>query len=107
VHNCRIHKGKKAEKPRRAGIPKEKNPAEVTLEEALHYLSLPRVLGAHPESGKPITASIGRFGPYIVHESDFRSLKTDDVYNIPLDRALEILKEPKKRRGFAKKTKAV
>ena len=96
-------KGKKAEKPRRASVPKEKDPSSVTLEEALVYLSLPRVLGNNPDTGKPITASIGRFGPYIVHEADFRSLKTDDVYKISLERALEILKEPKKRRGFAKK----
>lgn len=98
-------KSKKA-KPRRASIPKEKDPATVTLDEALHYLSLPRVLGAHPETGKDITASIGRFGPYIVHDGDFRSLKTDDVYKITFERALEILKEPKKRRGFAKKKTA-
>lgn len=96
-------KGEKKEKPRRASIPKDKNPDEVTLEEALKYLSLPRELGAHPETGEMITANIGRFGPYIVHESDFRSLKTDDVYTIELPRALEILKEEKKKRGFKKK----
>jgi DNA topoisomerase I len=97
----------KVPKPRRASIPKEKNPDEVTLEEALVYLSLPRELGAHPESGKIITANIGRFGPYIAHDGDFRSLKTDDVYKISLERALKILKEPKKvgRGRFAKKKK--
>jgi DNA topoisomerase-1 len=46
-----------------------------------------------------ISASIGRFGPYIVHEKDFRSLKTDDVYSIELPRALEILSEEKRKRG--------
>ncbi len=91
-------------KPRRSSIPKEKNPDEVTLEEALVYLSLPRELGAHPQTGKMISANIGRFGPYIVHDTDFRSLKTDDVYKIELPRALEILSEEKKRRGFKKKT---
>ncbi len=97
----------KAPKPRRASIPKEKNPDEVTVVEALVYLSLPRELGVHPESGKPITANIGRFGPYIAHDGDFRSLKTDDVYKIELPRALEILKEPKKvgRGRFAPKKK--
>lgn len=91
--------GKKSgAKPRRASIPKEKDPTTVTLEEALKYLSLPRVLGVHPETGKEISANIGRFGPYIVHDGDFRSLKkgVDDVYAIELPRALEILKEPKK-----------
>jgi DNA topoisomerase-1 len=93
-------------KPRRASIPKGKDPASVTTEEAVVYLSLPRVLGNNPKTGLPITASIGRFGPYIVHETDFRSLKTDDVYKIELPRALEILAEPKKKRGFARKKKA-
>jgi DNA topoisomerase-1 len=98
-------KGSKT-KPRRASIPKEKDPTTVTAGDALHYLSLPRVLGNHPETGEPITANIGRFGPYIVHQKDFRSLKQDDVYKIELPRALEILKEEKKRRGFARKKKA-
>ncbi len=96
-------KGAKKEKPQRASIPKDKNPDEVTLEDALKYLSLPRVLGNHPDTGEPITAAIGRFGPFIVHESDFRSLKTDDVYTIELPRALEIFAEEKKKRGFARK----
>ncbi|MBI4088367.1 type I DNA topoisomerase [Candidatus Kaiserbacteria bacterium] len=97
--------GSASGRPRRASIPKEKDPATVTLSDALHYLSLPRVLGTHPESGKDISANIGRFGPYIVHDGDFRSLKTDDVYKIELPRALEILKEEKKKRGFARKKK--
>lgn len=97
----------KNKKPRRASIPKDKDLATLTLEEALKYLSLPRELGMHPDSGKPIVANIGRFGPYIGHDGDFRSLKTDDVYTITLERALEILKEPKKvgRGRFAKKKK--
>jgi DNA topoisomerase-1 len=99
-------KTKPKTKPRMASIPKEKNPTEVSVADALVYLSLPRVLGAHPTSGKNITASIGRFGPYIVHDGDFRSLKKDDVYTITLPRALEILAEPKKPRGFARKKKA-
>jgi DNA topoisomerase-1 len=93
-------------KPRMASIPKEVDPSNVSIEQALVYLSLPRVLGKHPESGKNITASIGRFGPYIVHDADFRSLKTDDVYTITLERALEILSMPKvvgRRGGFKKK----
>lgn len=104
-------KGSKSKnKPRRASIPKEKLPEDVTLEDALKYLALPRDLGVHPETGEKIVANTGRFGPYIAHNTkpkpDFRSLKTDDVYTITLDRALEILKEEKKRRGFAKKKKA-
>lgn len=101
--NATAGKGKKIKtpKPRRSSIPKDKDPKSVTLEEALKYLSLPRELGMHPETGEMISANIGRFGPYIVHQKDFRSLKEDDVYKITLPRALEILKEPKKvgRRG--------
>ncbi len=93
----------KNKKPRRASVPKDKEPKEVTIEDAVKYLSLPRELGEHPKTGEMITASIGRFGPYIVHESDFRSLKTDDVYTIELPRALEILAEEKKKRGAKKK----
>jgi DNA topoisomerase-1 len=85
-------------KPRMASIPKEKNPETVTMADALKYLSLPRKLGVHPDTGQAISANVGRFGPYIVHDGDFRSLKKDDVYDVTLDRALDILKEPKKAR---------
>lgn len=101
--------GSASGRPKRSSIPKEKDPATVTVEEAAHYLSLPRVLGTHPETGVEVVANIGRFGPYIAHntkpKADFRSLKKDDVYDIELPRALEILKEEKKRRGFARKKK--
>lgn len=94
-------------KPRMASIPKEVDPEKITLEQAVKFLSLPRKLGAFPDTGKTITANVGRFGPYIVHEADFRSLKTpDNPYEITLERAIEILKEPKKigrRGGFKKK----
>ncbi len=81
----------------------------MTLADALVYLTLPRLLGTHPDTNEKITANVGRFGPYIAHNTkpkpDFRSLKTDDVYTITLERALEILKEEKKVRGFKKKAK--
>lgn len=98
---------KKATKPKMASIPKDKDLSTLTLKDALKYLTLPRTLGVHPETGEKITANVGMFGPYIAHntkpKADFRSLKTDDVYTIELPRALEILKEEKKKRGFAKK----
>jgi DNA topoisomerase-1 len=94
------------EKPRMASIPKGKDPTTVTVTDALVYLSLPRVLGTDPATGQKITASIGRFGPYIVRDKDFRSVKApDDVYTITLARALEILAQPKAKRGFQKKKK--
>ncbi len=104
----RVSKNKGAIKPRMASIPKGKDITAVTVEDALVYLSLPRKLGEHPVTGKTITASVGRFGPYIVHDADFRSLKGDDSpYTITLERALEKLAEPKKmgRGRWAKKKK--
>ncbi len=101
-------KGKKAPTPRRASLPKDKKPSEVTLADAVHYLILPRELGTHPETGEPIIANTGRFGPYIGHAGDFRSLKgADTPYEITLERALAILKEPKKMRAGEKLVKEV
>lgn len=101
-------KGKKR-KPKRASVPKDKNVDEVTVEDALKYLSLPRILGNHPDTDAEVLANIGRFGPYIGHmvepKPDYRSLKIDDPYTITFERALEILKEPKKRRGAGKTKK--
>jgi DNA topoisomerase-1 len=101
-------KGKKAPTPKRASLPKGKSVAEVTLEDAVHYLILPRTLGEHPETKEPIIANTGRFGPYIGHAGDFRSLKGEDnPYTITYKRALEILKEPKKMRTGEKLLKEV
>lgn len=99
-------KQKSAEKPktRKASVPKGIDPSKITLADALKYLSLPRMLGTNPKTGKAIIASMGRFGPYVMEDGDFRSVKApDDVYSITLERALEILAAPKKQRGFAKK----
>ncbi|WP_420126931.1 type I DNA topoisomerase [Longimicrobium sp.] len=87
-------------KPKRASLPKGMNPADLKLDFALKLLSLPRTLGTHPETGKEIQANAGRFGPYVVHDGDFRSLaKTDDVYTVDLARALELISQPKGGRG--------
>ncbi len=86
-------------KPRRATIPKGTSPSDVTLELALHYLALPRTVGTHPETNSEIIANIGRFGPYIAYNGDFRSLKKgDDPYTITLERAVEVLAQPKQGR---------
>ena len=89
------------EKPRRASVTKEHKASELTLETALQLLSLPRTLGQHPETGKDVIANRGRFGPYLIHDTDTRSLKKDDnVYTITLERALAVLAQPKAtRRG--------
>jgi DNA topoisomerase-1 len=91
-------KGKKASKPKRASIPKEIDPENISLETAVKLLLLPRELGTHPDTDEVIIANTGQYGPYIGHAGDFRSLKTDDPYTITLERALELLKEPKKMR---------
>jgi len=89
-------------KLKRASIPQDMNTEEITLEQAVKLLILPRELGVHPESEKMVSSSTGRFGPYIVHNGDFRSLKGEDnPYDITFERALEILKEPKKTRSGA------
>lgn len=81
---------------RRASIPPGTDLSTVTLADAVKYLSLPRELGIHPESNEPITANIGRFGPYIAHNGEFRSLKgADDPYTVTLARAIELLAIPK------------
>ena len=85
------------EKPRRSSLPKGVTPETLTLELALKLLALPRTLGTHPESGQEIQAGIGRYGPYVVHEKDFRSLSPeDDVHTVTLERALELLAAPKR-----------
>jgi DNA topoisomerase-1 len=88
-------------KPKRASLPKGVKPSEVDIPLAVRLLSLPRTLGVHPESEKEVVANIGRFGPFVVCDGEYRSLKKgDDVYEITLDRALELLAEEKKgRRG--------
>ena len=91
--------------PKRASVPKGFDISKITLADALKFLSLPRLLGKD-SIGKEITASRGRFGPYIVRDGDFRSLKApDDVYTIILARALQILSEPKKLKRVFKTSK--
>ena len=87
-------KGKKAPpKPKRASVPRHMDPAALDLDAALGLLSLPREVGPHPETGRIITAGIGRFGPYIKHGSIYVSLKEDDVLSIGLNRAVTLLAE--------------
>jgi DNA topoisomerase-1 len=84
------------EKPKRASLPRGTGPEDVDLEVALRLLSLPRLLGEHPETGGEIRAGIGRYGPFVVNNGEFRSLQAeDDVFTVELDRALELLAQPK------------
>jgi DNA topoisomerase-1 len=82
------------EKPKRAGIPKGTSPSDLELERALKLLSLPREIGKHPESGLPITAGIGRFGPFVKHDKTYASLEAgDEVFDIGLNRAVTLIAE--------------
>ena len=91
-------------KPKRASLPKGVKPEDLSLDDALGLLRLPRLLGEHPDGGK-VQAGLGRFGPYVVWdkgkgEKDYRSLKgDDDVLGVGLTRALELLAMPKRGRG--------
>lgn len=93
------------EKPKRSSLPKGVTPENITLEQAVGLLTLPRTLGMHPETGCKVQASLGRFGPYVVHDQgkngkDYRSLKApDDPVTITLERALALLAQPKAVRG--------
>ncbi|MCA9721999.1 MAG: DNA topoisomerase I, partial [Gemmatimonadetes bacterium] len=102
-----LGEGEGKQKPKRSSLPKGVKPEDVTLDLAVGLLSLPRVLGTHPDTGNTVKAGLGRFGPFVVHakggtegKDDFRSLKAgDDVLTVTLDRALELLREPKGIRG--------
>ncbi|MDP2593727.1 MAG: type I DNA topoisomerase [bacterium] len=81
---------------KRASVPLGTDISQITLADALKYLSLPRELGTHPGTGSPVFASTGRYGPYIGSDGEFRSIKKGDPYTITLDDALTILAEPKR-----------
>ena len=95
-------------KPKRASLPKGLDPKALKVDQAVELLSLPRELGAHPRSGKPVLANAGRFGPYVMCDGDFRSLKKDDnLYTVTFERAMELLSAEKKGRGGSTMIKEV
>ncbi len=79
-------------KPPRASLPKGWSPESLTLERALMLLDLPRPIGAHPEDGQPVEAGIGRYGPYVKHNSTYANLPdAEEVFTIGMNRAVEVL----------------
>ena len=79
-------------RPKRASLPRGMNGEEITLAQALGLLSLPRQIGLHPETGEPIAAGLGRFGPYIRMGGVYASLdRDDDVLSVGLNRAVDLL----------------
>ncbi|MCX7977604.1 MAG: DNA topoisomerase, partial [Bdellovibrionaceae bacterium] len=96
------------EKPKRQSLPQGMDPTNITLDQALELLRLPKVLGKHPETGKEVKVGIGRFGPFVVHDKDFRSIpKNENLFSITLSKALEILAQPRKGRGRSSPIKSL
>ena len=87
-------------KPKRASLPKEWTASELDLEKALSLLALPREVGLDPESGKPIVAGLGRYGPYVALDGTYASLGSiDEVFEIGLNRAVTVIAEKKANGG--------
>jgi DNA topoisomerase-1 len=81
-------------KPKRASIPKNFDAHELDFDTALSLLQLPREVGKHPESGEPIVAGYGRFGPYVKHQDTYASLTDgDEVLTVGLNRAVTLIAE--------------
>ncbi len=94
-----------AEKPKRSSLPKGWTPASMDLERALRLLSLPRDVGPHPEDGKMITASLGRYGPFVAHAGTYANVADiEEVFDVGLNRAVALLAE--KRAGRAGRASA-
>ncbi len=90
------------EKIKRGSLPPGVKPEDIDLPMALEILSMPKTLGMHPETNKEVKVGIGRFGPFILHDGDYRSVpKTETVFTMDLIKSLELLSQPKKGRGKA------
>jgi len=94
-------------KPKRASVPKGWDPAAIDLEKALSLLNLPREVGLHPETGKPIAAGIGRYGPFLQHDGKYANLETvEDVFTVGLNRAVTVIAEKQAKGGRGRATPA-
>jgi DNA topoisomerase-1 len=88
------------EKPKRSSIPKGIDAATIDFEKALQLLSLPREVGIHPETGTPITAGLGRYGPFIQHDGTYANVESvEDVFSIGVNRAVTLLAEKRAGKG--------
>ena len=96
-----LGEGEGDEKPKRSSIPKGIDAATIDLEKALQLLRLPREVGIHPETGTPVTAGLGRFGPFILHDGTYANVDgIEEIFSIGLNRAVTLLAE--KRAGGGK-----
>ena len=95
-----LHDDETGFKPRTASLFQSMDPATVTLDDVLPLLALPREIGVDPADGVVITAQNGRYGPYIKKGNDSRSLESEDqLLTLTLEQALQVLAQPKRRRG--------
>lgn len=93
---------------KRSSLPKGWAPADIDFEKALSLLSLPRDVGAHPETGKMISAGLGRYGPFVLHDGTYANLEgIEDVLSIGINRAVTVLAEKKANPGGRGRTAAV
>jgi DNA topoisomerase-1 len=80
------------DEPKRSSLPKGWTPDSLTLERALQLLALPRAVGLHPETGNPISAGLGRYGPFILHDGKYANLPDiEEVFSVGLNRAVDLL----------------
>lgn len=87
-------------KPKRSSLPKGWSAADMDLEKALQLLSLPREVGEHPEDGKMITAGLGRYGPFVLHDGTYANLSSpDEVFSVGINRAVDALAEKRAKGG--------
>ncbi|MBA5778010.1 type I DNA topoisomerase [Stappia sp. F7233] len=94
-------------KPKRASLPRGWSAADLDLEKALRLLSLPREIGAHPEDGKPISAGIGRYGPFVLHDGTYANLESaDEVFSVGINRAVDLLAQKRAKTGGGRGTAA-
>ena len=90
----------KSAKPRTQSLLSDMKPSEVTFEDALKLLSLPRVVGVDPADGEEIRAQNGRYGPYLTKGTDSRSLESEEqIFSVNMEQALALFAQPKQRRG--------
>jgi DNA topoisomerase-1 len=81
---------------KRSSLPKGWTPASIDHEKALALLSLPRDIGAHPETGKMISSGLGRYGPFLLHDGGYANLESiEDVFSIGLNRAVSVIADKK------------
>jgi DNA topoisomerase-1 len=89
-----LGEGTRDDKPKRSSIPKGVDAATIDLEKALQLLSLPREVGLHPETGNMITAGLGRYGPFVLHDGKYANLESmEEVFSVGINRAVAVIAE--------------